>query len=1147
VFLLVTLAAGASSVLAGGSLIGFHARGDVPVPRASAPSKKGRYGPAIVVGRSVRNDVSLPLRLLPKKPIGYSVEREASPNPRPVSRHKDVPDAARQTKRFAPNMPSATLNFDGLSAAVACACAPPDTDGEVGATQYVQMVNTGFQVFDKSTGASVYGPVDINTVWTGFGGVCEGESAGDPVVVYDQLANRWVISQFAGVSVPTDECVAVSTGVDAAGTWNRYDFHLGTDFFDYPKIGVWPDAYYMTMNVFNSAGTQFLGPQPFAFDRDAMVAGDPATFLTTRDPAVFNQNNDGMLPGDLDGSTAPPAGAPEPFLMSGTASTWKLWRFHADFASPASSTFLLGGNLTPAGYSVLCPNTRDCVPQQGTTDGLDGIGDRAMFRLAYRNIGGGNEALVGNQTVLSGGVAGIRWFEINHATSGTPAFTQQSTYQPDSTWRWMGSAAMDRNRDLALGFNASSSAINPQIRYAGRLVGDPANTLGQGEAHLFDGAGSQTGTNNRWGDYSDMTVDPVDDCTFWYTQEYYGSTTAFDWRTRIGNFKYPSCAAPSGASVSILKTADAPLVAPGDQIGFNVTLVNSGNDPATGLTFTDNLPSGTGVDWSVAAGSDSGWSVTGSPPNESLTYTPTTLAGTTSTHVHVTSSTASNTCGNFDNTASFTSTNGGSGSDSATTTVNCMVVAKTADAPSVTVGQQIGYTVTVTNNAAGTATGLTVTDHLPAGAGINWTIDGAGSSAGWSITGSAPNQSLVSPTTLDSGQSTHVHVVSATTSSSGGIYVNTASATSSVGAGSASASTAVSTCGLSQGFNDVSNLPGWFRQNNSNPPGATDWFQGDTSVFNAQAGSADSYIAADFANTDNVGTISNWLLTPVLTLKNGAQFSFWTRTRSAVLFPDRLQVRMSTNGGSTNVGSDETSVGDFTRLLLDINPTYTTTGYPTGWVKYTLTLSGISGTVSGRVGFRYFVENAGPFGANSDYIGIDTAAFNCSPPPAPPPPAPPPPPPPPPHSLAVSKTGTGAGTLTSSPAGINCGATCVATFPSGTNVTLTATPAAGSRFASWSGDCAGTTRTCVLTMTVDHMAVATFNKIVRCKVPKVVGLTLKKARTRIVRAHCRVGKITKRVSSRRKKGKVLAQKPKPGKVLAAGAKVKLVVGKGPRR
>ncbi|MEO5717791.1 MAG: hypothetical protein ABIR29_04375, partial [Chthoniobacterales bacterium] len=197
------------------------------------------------------------------------------------------------------------------------------------------------------------------------------------------------------------------------------------------------------------------------------------------------------------------------------------------FATPAA-----------AGFTSLCPTSRSCVPQLGvtTSNKLDGIGDRLMFRLAYRNFGD-HESLVGNYTVSSGGVAGVRWFELRGVTAGPVTVFQESTYQPDTTWRWMGSAAMDGQGNLAVGFSASSGTINPQLRYAGRLASDPLNTLAQGEAHLFDGTGSQTATGNRWGDYSDLTVDPVDDTTFWYTGEYYPTTTTFNWRTRIGSFK----------------------------------------------------------------------------------------------------------------------------------------------------------------------------------------------------------------------------------------------------------------------------------------------------------------------------------------------------------------------------------------------------------------------------------------------------------------------------------------------------------------------------------------------------------------------------------------------------------------------------------
>src|SRR6185436_10695770 len=240
----------------------------------------------VTVGESIRNDTSIPVREMKQQPV-FKPKKEANANPRVPHFHKDDADPVVQnsigdTELSLPNMPGTIQNFNGMAfPGVACNCAPPDTNGEVGDTQYVQMVNEGFQVFDKNTGASLLGPSGISTIWSGFGGVCESSGHGDPVVLYDQLANRWVISQFAGVSVPTDECVAISTTSDATGSYHRYDFHLGSNFFDYPHLAVWPDAYYMSMNVFNSTGTSFLGPQPFAFDRAKVLNGLPATFVTT--------------------------------------------------------------------------------------------------------------------------------------------------------------------------------------------------------------------------------------------------------------------------------------------------------------------------------------------------------------------------------------------------------------------------------------------------------------------------------------------------------------------------------------------------------------------------------------------------------------------------------------------------------------------------------------------------------------------------------------------------------------------------------------------------------------------------------------------------------------------------------------------------
>ena len=503
------------------------------------------------VGASYHNDTSPPLRDIPPAPYVGKQQREANANPKIPHTHLDQPDPVVQnTHLAAPGaaMPTPILNFDGIPfPGVACNCAPPDTNGEVGLTQYVQMVNEGFQVFDKTTGASLLGPAGITTLWAGFGGVCENNGSGDPVVLYDQLADRWIITQFAGASVPTDECIAVSKTGDATGAYYRYAFNLGTNFFDYPHLGVWPDGYYMSMNVFNTAGTAYLGPQAFAFDRAKMLTGAPATFLT---PGIAGgPTEDTFLPADIDGYSLPPAGAPNSFVETPFTGVYKTWHFHVDWVTPANTTFTLFASPPAAGFTELCPAVRSCIPQLGTADGLDGIGDRLMYRLAYRNIGG-VESLVGNHTVSASAVAGIRWFELRGVTAGPVTVFQESTYQPDTTWRWMGSAAMDNQGNLAVGYSASSSTINPQIRYAGRLVTDPVNTLAQGEAHLFDGTGSQTGTGNRWGDYSDLTVDPADDCTFWYTQEYYSTTASYAWRTRIGNFKYPVCTPSQRATIS---------------------------------------------------------------------------------------------------------------------------------------------------------------------------------------------------------------------------------------------------------------------------------------------------------------------------------------------------------------------------------------------------------------------------------------------------------------------------------------------------------------------------------------------------------------------------------------------------------------------
>ncbi|MBF6613661.1 MAG: hypothetical protein IVW55_11095 [Chloroflexi bacterium] len=538
---------------------------------AGAPASNGvstsadpvSAGSSIMVGRSYANDISRPLReITPVVPKEGEREEENENPPIRIPGFKDETDSVVQRTFGSLNgvttIPAPNGTYEGIDyPGVSCNCAPPDTNGEAGLTEYVQMVNEGVQVFDKSTGASLYGPLSISSFWSGFGGVCETGGAGDPVVLYDQLANRWVISQFAGGSTITDECIAVSTTSDATGSYYRYGFHLGSNFFDYPHLGVWPDGYYASFNVFNSAGTSYLGPQPVAFDRATMLSGQSATFQTT---SPLGSGSAPFLPADLDGSTPPPTGAPNHYAEFGNP--LKLFNFHVDWGTPANSTFLNYASLAVAGFTQLCSTGRNCIPQPGTSTKLDGIGDRLMFRAAYRNFGD-HESMVLNHSVNVGsGQAGVRWYELRSLNS-TPTVYQQGSYAPDATNRWMGSAAMDSAGDIAVGYSASSSSVYPSLRYAGRLSSDPLGQLPQGEATMFAGLGSQASTGNRWGDYSDMTVDPADDCTFWYTNEYYPSgATQYNWRTRFGSFKFPGCGGapqPTPTNTAVVSVTNTPL------------------------------------------------------------------------------------------------------------------------------------------------------------------------------------------------------------------------------------------------------------------------------------------------------------------------------------------------------------------------------------------------------------------------------------------------------------------------------------------------------------------------------------------------------------------------------------------------------------
>ena len=495
-------------------------------------------------------------------------------------------------------MPPVGVSFEGIDISRGCgSCLPPDTNGAVGPNHYVQMVNTSFAVFDKTTGAVIKAPTKINQLWSGTTGqpACKANNDGDPIVIYDQLADRWLLSQFTASASPSyAECIAVSTSPDPAGTYYLYEFDESpTVFNDYPHIGIWPDAYYMTTNEFPPNSETNSGAGAFAFERAKMLAGQPARFVyfdeTCAAPSAFTPS--GQNPTSLEGRALPPAGAPNYIVetdipptapLGATSAVMSIWKFHVDWTDPTKSTLgsgsiapvAVGGGLfkgTACQPDFVIPVANfvpaqcvygqgpNCVPEKIVAGvhaaTLDTLGDRIMFRATYRNFGD-HESLVLHHTVVTAADTptgatrtGLRWYEVRNLST-TPTIYQQSTFAPlDPTnplWRFMGSPAMDHVGDIAIAYSASGPNYFPSLHYAGRLAADPVNELTQGEAVMFTGLGIQGFPLNRWGDYSAMTVDPTDDCTFWYTNEYADTTATGDliavkWRTRIGSFKFPQC------------------------------------------------------------------------------------------------------------------------------------------------------------------------------------------------------------------------------------------------------------------------------------------------------------------------------------------------------------------------------------------------------------------------------------------------------------------------------------------------------------------------------------------------------------------------------------------------------------------------------
>ena len=568
--------------------------------------------------RAVKFDVSPPLRDIPPLPVGKPPLNLVEPDSGITGKFgPQSVDPVVQSWSSSVDVPAPSVSFDGPPNVAGYS--PPDPVGDVGPNHYVAMTNVHFGVYDK-TGTLLYGPAANNTLWSGFGGSCESNNDGDPVVLHDQLADRWILTQFA-LGSTNYNCVAVSTTPDPTGTYYRWAFTTGPNMPDYPKYGVWPDALYISTREFNGP---FVGVGAYAVNRAELIAGNPSPmvieFLIPPGGTPYNVG-DGLLPSDLDGMIQPPMGSPNYFVGSmddgaqygAPQDALTVWEFNADFTTPANSSFNLVATVPTAPFDSVfpcSPGSRDCIPQPGTSNKIDhqGYRQRTIFRLAYRNFGD-HESLVTNQSVEAApGISGVRWYEIRNPGASATIY-QQGTFAPgvsDGIHRWMGSIAMDEAGNIALGYSASDgSSTYPSSWYAGRLSGDPLGTLPQGEGSFIDGTGSQTGSQ-RWGDYSSMNIDPLDDCTFWYVNEYVPTTSSVGWRLRVGSFKFDECGTPDfylsadPQAEEICTGTDATFdISVGSISSFNnpVTLSASGNPAGTTASFGTNpvAPPGTSL------------------------------------------------------------------------------------------------------------------------------------------------------------------------------------------------------------------------------------------------------------------------------------------------------------------------------------------------------------------------------------------------------------------------------------------------------------------------------------------------------------------------------------------------------------------------
>jgi len=653
--------------------------------------------------------------------------------------------------------------------------APTDVNLAVGDTQVVQWVNVSYAVFNKTTGAVIAGPVAGNQLWANFGGPCATSNGGDIIPQWDKTAHRWVMTQNV-FSAPYATCIAISQTPDATGPYYRFQFPQ-SGFPDYPKWGMWPDAYYQSQNNFGPTGSTYVGATACAYERAKMLVGDStAKQICFTTPTIFD---DGLLPGDLDSAgTLPPPGQAEVFLGSidntpPNGSVIYKYLFHVDFTTPSNSTFTGAGGTMPinvASFGLACGGgSAGCIPQGGIADRLDALGDRLMYRLAYRNFSDHQTWLV-SHAVTAGSSVGERWYEF-HAPENSTSLSvfQQGTFAPDSNFRWMGSIAMDSAQDIALGYSISSPGMYPSISYTGRVPSDALGTM-ESEAQIVAGTGSQSLTGNRWGDYTSMAIDGADDCTFWYTNQYYMVTAQFDWSTRLASFKFPSCGSTT-PDFSLSGSPPSQSVVQGQGTTYTVTLT-----PLSGFSGTVNL------------------TASGLPSGAAASYNPPSVTGSGNSTMSVTTST-STPAGTY--TLTITGTSPGL---TRTTTVSLTVNSATqpnfslsASQSSVTITQGTSGTSTITvnpQNGFGGSVGLSASG-LPSGVTASFNPSSTTSTSTLTLTASstATTGSATVTITGTSGSLTHTTTIALTVNPGPNFSLSASPSSLSVARGSTGTST----------------------------------------------------------------------------------------------------------------------------------------------------------------------------------------------------------------------------------------------------------------------------------------------------------------------------------------------------------------------